>query len=210
MPYIPVPRPLSLPHRVTATVERLERQYLREVHVMLRLPIPNYRLSSDCVFSCAQTLLSIIGGASTLLYAHRDSSPGKDFKALLLDFYPWDEEPNLSVTASEAARIIYEVFRNPLAHNLGAHVRPRLPTPLVKLKRARRRDRSGGLSERSIESLERPTRPLNMLPAITVRPGDATVLFIEPLYWGIRAMLTKLLRDNGRMAQAETFLAKVR
>jgi hypothetical protein len=187
----------------------LERQYLQEIHVMLRLPIPNYRLSSNCVFSCAQTLLALIGGISTMLYAHRAGSPGKDFKDLLVHFYPWDEEPSPKVAPAEAARIIYNVFRNPITHNLGAHVRPHPTTPRVKVKRARRKEGPGGLSERTIEKLEQVRRISGMSPAVVVRPGDATVLFVEPLYWGVRVMLSRLLQDSARVAKAEAFLAKV-
>jgi hypothetical protein len=208
MPYFPVAQPSNLPREVVAAVERLERHYLREVHVMLRLPIPNYRLTSSCTFSCAQALLALIGGISTMLYAHRDGNPGKDFKDLMVQFYPWSAEPNLAVTPAEGARIIYHVFRNPLTHNLGVHVRPHPTTPLVKIKRAGRPFVGGGLTERAIEDLERGSRP-KMSAAITVRPGDATVLFIEPLYWGVREMLRAVLLDTGRMAKAQTYLAKI-
>lgn len=208
MPYVPVPRPNNLPPRVAAAVERLERHYFHEVHVMLRLPIPRYRLLSTCTFSCAQSLLALIGGASTMLYAHRDRSPGKDFKDLLVDFYPWDQEPAPSVTPQDGARIIYEVFRNPITHNLGAHVRRRATTPKVKVKRGGRGGGTGGLTEKMIERLEREHRP-RVSGAVTVRPGDATVLFVEPLYWGVRVMLSRLLKDTARMAKAEAFLATV-
>jgi hypothetical protein len=176
---------------------------------MLRLPIPSYRLRSDCMFSCAQSLLALIGGISTMLYAHRDGKPGKDFQNLLVEFYPWNEEPNSSVTPSEGARIIYNVFRNPLTHNLGAHVRPRSATPRVKLKRAHRKNGPGGLTERTIERLEQTNRLDGISPAIVVRQDDATVLYVEALYWGVRVMLSRLLHDHSRMAKAELYLAKI-
>ena len=87
MPYAPISRPSNLPPRVTAAVGRLENHYLREVHAMLRLPIPKYRLVSPCTFSCAQTLLALVGGASTILYSQRDGKPGKDFQSLFVDLY---------------------------------------------------------------------------------------------------------------------------
>ncbi len=210
MPYIPVAKPDSLPPRVRAAVEKLETHYLRELHVMLRLPIPSYRLTSPCTFSCAQVLFALVAGVSTMLYAHRDGSPGADFKGLLIDFYPWTDEPSLSVSPEEAARLIYEVFRNPLTHNLGAHVRRRHATPLVKVKRGGRAAGAGGLTEAMIERLEKAPRPPRLSAAIAVRPGDATVLFVEPLYWGVRVMLENLLRDNGRMAKADVYLGKAR
>ena len=115
----------------------------------------------------------------------------------------------LAQTAAQGAKIIYEVFRNPIAHNLGAHVRRRATTPLVKIKRGGRRAGAGGLTEDMIRRLEGTARPSGMSAVLTIRPGDATVLFVEPLYWGVRAMLAGLLKDSVRMGRAEAYLAKV-
>jgi hypothetical protein len=176
---------------------------------MLRLPIPTYRLSSTCTFSCAQSLLALIDGISTMLYAHRDGRPGKDFKDLLIDFYPWDQEPTPGVTPQEGAKIVYDIFRNPLTHNLGAHVRKKATTPKVKIKRGGRGGgKKSGLTEKMIERLEHELRP-GVSGTVTVRVGDATVLFVEPLFWGVRVMLSRLLKDGTRIAKAEAFLAKV-
>jgi hypothetical protein len=202
MPYTPIPRPSNLPPRVAAAVERLENHYLREVHVMLRLPIPNYRLLSPCTFSCAQTLMALV--------AQRDGKPGQDFQSLLVALYPWSHEPMLQVTPAKGAKIIYEAFRNPIAHNLGAHVRRRAATPLVKIKRGGRAAGVGGLTEDMIQQLEGASRPPRMSAVLSIRPGDATVLFVEPLYWGVRVMLAALLNDSPRMGKAETYLSKVR
>lgn len=115
----------------------------------------------------------------------------------------------LRVTPAKGAKIIYEVFRNPIAHNLGAHVRRRATTPLVKIKRGGRSAGAGGLTEDMIQQLEGTSRPSRMSAVLTIRPGDATVLFVEPLYWGVRIMLASLLKDSVRMGKAEAYLAKV-
>jgi hypothetical protein len=112
------------------------------------------------------------------------------------------------VSSVDAAKLIYSVFRNPLAHNLGVHVRRHSTTPLVKIKRITRPNGAGGPTERMVERLERAPRP-NMSATVVVRPGDATVLFVEPLYWGIRIMLSRLLSDHLRMTKAETYLARI-
>jgi len=39
--------------------------------------------------------MAVVAGISTMLYAHRDSKPGADFKSLLIDLYPWSQEPKL-------------------------------------------------------------------------------------------------------------------
>jgi hypothetical protein len=79
----------------------------------------------------------------------------------------------------------------------------------VKVKRGGRKGGAGGLTESMIANLEGATRPTGMSAVVTVRPGDATVLFVEPLYRGVRTMLADLLKDAARMRKAEAYLGKV-
>ena len=73
----------------------------------------------------------------------------------------------------------------------------------------RRNGGAGDLTARAIEQLEGVRRPTGMSPVVVVRPGDATVLFIEPLYWRIRVMLLRLLHNRARMTKAEAFLGRL-
>jgi hypothetical protein len=65
-----------------------------------------------------------------------------------------------------------------------------------------------GLTERMIEKLEDSSARPAQKPTVAIRP-DATVLFIDVLYWGVRCMMEKILSDTNRVQRAERFLAKL-
>jgi hypothetical protein len=195
------------PTTVRQLVKQLESHYLSDVHSMLRLPIPNYRILAGCNFAIAQVLLATIGGVSTTLYSH-SGGKGKRFKDLLVDYYPWKHEPHSTVTPSQAAEIIYSVFRNPLTHDLGLDIEKKAKTPLVKLKRRVTKNKTRGLPEKEIEALEKTAARPNMSATVVVRP-DATVLLVEALYWGVRGMIEELVADKARMKAADSFLASL-
>jgi hypothetical protein len=172
---------------------------------MLRLPVPNYRLNTGCNFAITHVLTTAIGGISTTLY-RRGATDGERFKGLLVDHYPWTLEPYQNVSTREAARVVYEVIRNPLTHDLGLDLRGRSKGLQVKVKRWQRPNQKGGMPEKWIENLEAgPSRP-NISSAVTVRSG-AQVLLVEALYWGLRRMVEGMTRDAQLMARAEAFLA---
>ena len=207
MPYQTVSIPAHTLPRVTALIRRLEDHYFRDVHCLLRLPVPNYRLTAGCNFAIAQVLMSVVGGLSTTLYA-RGGESGRRFKKLLIDYYPWDLEPSHTVTPQQGAEVIYSVFRNPLAHNLGIDVGKKARTPAVKVKRLGTKGGKRGLPEKTIELLERADGRVTMSATVTLR-SDATVLLVEALYWGIRVMIERLVNDGPRMSCAETYLASL-
>ncbi len=201
-------QPLSLNPSTSATVkqliERIESLSFCDVHSMLRLPIPNYRLDAGCNFAITHVLMTVIGGISTTLY-RKGSNDGERFKGLLTDHYRWDLEPTHDVTPTEGARVLYEVFRNPLTHDLGLDLRGKSNGLKVKIKRLQRPNQKGGLPEKWIEKLEKhPARP-TMSSVITIR-ADAQVLLVEALYWGLRQMLMTMTRDKQLMERAERFL----
>ncbi len=205
MPYQPLNLDASTPPAVKRLIDRLERLSFSDAHTMLRLPIPNYRLAAGCNFAITQVLTTAIGGLSTTLYRHGNTD-GERFKGLLTQHYPWSLEPRQDVPAAEAARVIYEVIRNPLTHDLGLDLHGKSKGIKVKIKRIQRANSKGGLPERWIEQLERgPLRP-KMSPAVTVR-RDANVLLVEALYWGLRRMVESMTRDPALIARAEVFLS---
>jgi hypothetical protein len=207
MPYRALSIPAHVAPHVAGVVRRLEDHYFRDVHCLLRLPIPNYRLTAGCNFTIAQVLMSVIGGLSTTLYGHGGES-GRRFKRLLIDFYPWDLEPLLTVTPTQGAEVIYSVFRNPLAHNLGLDIEKKARTLEVKVKRLATKGGTRGLTEKAVELLERTDGRITMSPTVTLRSG-ATVLLVEALYWGTRVMIERLLNDATRMTRAEAYLASL-
>ena len=197
--------PSTLP-KVKRLINELEKQSFSDVHTMLRLPIPNYRLDTGCHVAIAHVLLTAVGGISTTLYRHGNTD-GERFKGLLKDHYPWHLEPRQHITKSEAARIIYEVFRNPLTHNIGLDLKGKSKGIKVKVKRLKRDKQNGGVTEKWIEKLEKDSQRPNMSPTVTVR-SHKKVLLVEALYWGLRRMVEAMTCDDQLMAKAEVFLAK--
>ncbi len=205
MPYHHLNLDPTTPPAVRRLIDRLERYSFSDAHTMLRLPVPNYRLNAGCNFAITQLLTAAIGGISTTLY-RRGNRDGERFKGLLTDHYPWTSEPPQSVSKAEAARVIYEVIRNPLTHDLGLDLHGGSSKVKVKIKRLARIGARGGPPEKWIEQLENSLVRPKMSPAVTVRT-DASVLLVEALYWGVRRMVEDMTRDTALMASAEAFLA---
>ena len=197
----------TAPATVQKLVKQLESHYLSDVHSMLRLPIPNYRILAGCNFAIAQVLLATISGVSTTLYS-QSGEKGKRFKNLLVDYYPWKREPPSTIATTQVAETIYSVFRNPLTHDLGLDIEKKAKTPLVKLKRRATKNKTRGLLEKEIEALEQAVTRPNMSATVVVRP-NATVLLVEALYWGVRIMIEELVADKARMKAADSFLASL-
>jgi hypothetical protein len=188
-------------------IRRLEDHYHRDVHAMLRLPAPTIEVTAGCNFAIAQVLLSVVSGASTTLYAHSGGT-GKRFKGLLVDYYPWAEEPTAERNDEEHARHIYSLFRNPLAHDLGLDLERRKRTGKIIVKRLTTDNGRQGHSEAGVEALEHATRPARLSPVLRNDAGRV-VLMVEAFYWGVRTMLVRLNADRSRMATAEAFLASL-
>ena len=205
MPYKSLDLAPSTPPAVRRLIDRLEKLSFSDVHTMLRLPVPNYRLHAGCNFAITHVLTTAIGGISTTLYRH-GSNDGERFKGLLIQHYPWALEPPQDVSPAEAARVIYEVIRNPLTHDLGLDLRGKAKGLKVKVKRWQRPHQKGGMPEKWIEQLEAGRVRPSISPAVTVR-ADAQVLLVEALYWGVRRMVESMTRDASLMTRAESFLA---
>jgi hypothetical protein len=115
---------------VARLVWKLERHYLQPVHAMFRLPIPHYRVVGEFQFGIAHLLLPAIAAVSTTLY-EQSGSNGERFRQLLLNYYFFILEPANAVPSIDAARTLWSVFRNSLAHDLGSMLRDtrRRPKP---------------------------------------------------------------------------------
>jgi hypothetical protein len=121
-----------VPKHVARLVWKLERHYLQPVHAMFRLPIPHYRVWAS--FSSGLRICYAIAGVSTTLY-EQSGSNGERFRQLLLNYYPFILEPANAVPSIDAARTLWSVFRNSLAHDLGFDVERHAKTPETKLMR---------------------------------------------------------------------------
>ena len=181
--------------KVSKIVHRLEGYYLKPVHTLLRLPTPE--LNDPCSFIVAQALLTAIAGASTTLYKYKaKSGDDKKFAGVMVEYYPWDSEPATDLRAEQTAKLLYQLFRNPIAHNAGAnvHYQPGREPKILHNKT--------GLSEEVIEHISDPGyKPSH--PTFTVRPDSTPVLRLLELYWGTRILLERLTADRLRMVTAE-------
>ena len=208
MPYRPLILPATTPPRVRRLIDRIEILSFSDVHSMLRLPLHHYRVGAGCNFAIAHVLMAVIGGVSTTLYRHT-GHVGERFKGVLVDYFPWDLEPTGSVPPANASEIIYEVFRNPITHDLGLDVKKKSAGLQVKIKRMKTSTRAGrdrGLTERQIEKLEASASRPRASATVTVA-SHKKVLFVEPLYWGVRRMIERLAADAPRIHTAEQFLS---
>jgi hypothetical protein len=179
---------------------------------MLQLPAAETLADVGCNLSIAQVLLASISGVSAVLYSTTGGS-GAVFQDFMVAYYPWDAEPQRDngISGVEAAKVLYEEYRNPLTHASG--------TPVISVERGKRReyrpDRRPvqinrmaianderprrGLSEQRVNELEsEPTRPSWLPPTLKLVDGR-TVLTVESLYWGFRASVQRLCSDRERM-----------
>jgi hypothetical protein len=154
-------------------------------------------------FMIAGTLLSLVSGVSALTYPKSWKS-GKKFKTLLESHYPWNEEPLSGTRGHSGTKIIYDTFRNPLAHELGI----KEGDTTVVFKRIYQPSPQGrrGYHLRELAAIEQsPTRP-PWSATLTEKP-DKVVLLLDGLYWGCRRMIESVSRDQDAMQRAEAFLS---
>src|SRR5262245_3373789 len=124
MTYNPLNPDPHTPNPVINFLRDHVQMQLHDVHVMLRLPMPEYELDAGCNFTAVNMLLALVSGISTVLYNGTGGS-GKRFRDAMEMYYPWSEElrePAIlgnPITPKDGARLLYDIFRNPLAHALG-------------------------------------------------------------------------------------------
>lgn len=93
-----------------------------------------------------------------------------------MDYYPWEHEPPNGVTEKAGTHILYDLFRNPLAHALGLDTETagRGRNATVYLRRRKKHlvlkiiKHEQGLSEDLIESLERSSTRPDYAPATII------------------------------------------
>ena len=119
MAYTPLQLPADIEPELKAIVRGAAEQYLRDVHRMLATADPLYGPSDQLQHSAAGVLLATISGASSVLYGKYTGQPGKQFKGVLRDFYPWELDQPKGVSPEGAANLLYKIYRNPGAHRFG-------------------------------------------------------------------------------------------
>ncbi len=201
MAYVPLllPAPVSaFQSEVTDLIDPL----FSDIHTMLRLPIAeDDGLSAGCNLTCALSLLSIIAGISSKMMhsglpASRSRKVGARFFECVERYFPWDMEPQnpvdglRAVSGREAAKALYDAYRNPLAHALGRQEANNLGT--IKVAKA-------PLTEAQIEEIERSTTRPKYPPTLGADDVNApvrtkTVLYVPVFYWGVRQTVIRALQ----------------
>jgi hypothetical protein len=197
------------PHAVRTFIRQVLDLYLGDVHAMLRLPRPDVQIAQGCNFAISAVLMNVISGGSVVLYeppATRKEA-GRKFRETAREFYPWDTEPVGAINnPEEGANILYDSYRNPMAHALGFQ-QPEPPGPL-SITRFPGPGRGEDDLERIETSIERPTEVLRGASTLMRDPTtQALSLNVESFYWGVRELLRRLTADAARMAVAEKHLS---
>ena len=195
---------LSLDAETPPVVERFVRQHLekqfKDIHYMLRLPLPELDIEAGCNFAIANSLLALVSGLSALLTENIDTTgnSGSLFKKILLDYYPWDLQSPVNGTKERSVNHLYDYFRNPLSHSLGLRSKGNFQIVIAKEI----------LSERDIEGLELSATPQAQAMEYTpITIGNEQIekitLYVEHFYWGVRKMLKSLSSDAQQMQKTE-------
>jgi len=198
----------ATPRAVRAFISQVMDVYLADVHAMLRLPRPEVAITESCNFSIVAVLMNVISGVSVVLYEPPPNrqATGRKFLETARGFCPWNTEPVGAINnPDEGAQILYDSFRNPMAHAFGFQ-EPEPPGPLSVT-----RFPGPGLAEADLETIEtsigRPNQMLRGAPTLMRDPvTQALNLNVESFYWGVRELLRRLTADAARMAVAERYL----
>lgn len=164
-------------------------------------------LSAGCNYATASVLFNIIGGLSVCLYnasfddftSSRPTGRGLRFKNLLLNYYPWQNEP---VPTEKAVEVLYDSVRNPLAHCLGLYK----PTDKYGSRIVKNQ-----MNIEEIAALENEkARPSWLQPTVTISPSAYPYdVNVNTLYWGINRLIENLLSDKQQLEKAEIFLLQL-
>lgn len=203
MAYIPLQLPSNTPTHLRELVEMRIDPMLRDIHTMFRLPIDGQEgLDAGCNLTITNSLLDIAAGVSMLredieqLDSTKPGMSGELFRRCLVKRYPWIEGPNATdvhpIDGLHAANVLYDVFRNPLTHSLGAIV----GESGKSLKYGQPKAAKGPLEEAEIEAIERATtwipewrRPTLYTDSDRKQDRTKTVLVLKSFYWGVRQMI---------------------
>jgi hypothetical protein len=199
MAYVELDLSDAIPGAVRAVIRKGVEPLLQDVHWMLATIIsaptdagPGRQLQ----LPIAHVLLATVSGISTQLLHGPGKGTGTRFKECVTRFFPWDVDPPTGVSNDEAAKILYEVFPNPLVHNLGLNG---TSAPVMKIGQI---FRGTDDPETRVEELERLTVKPYSNPCLVVTP-EKRVLWLDPFYWGVRKLVERWSRDTEQVSHAD-------
>ena len=193
---------------VRFVVRKRVQPILRDVRTMLAHPVnfgdPGFNLSAALV------LASVIAGLSRVFFSTVPAS-GRAFRATA-ERYPLAHEPHESgvvTSPKKFAKVLYETYRNTLAHSLGLTVKHKGGVcRIVELEHTPKVIRDGALSEVQLTALDRlDERPSGLRPTLRIRADSVVMLSPDALYWGVRRLTRDLAHDDSLRAASIAFLA---
>ena len=205
MAYVPLALSDSLPDSVNTVIRKGVEPQLQDVHWMLATAIGRPSASEpprQLQLPIALVLLATVDGVSTQLFHPEEKMhTGKRFKECLNRYFPWDIDPPTGVLSEEAAKILYETFRNPLVHVLGLH---RSRAPAVQIGQ---RFPGSDDAEARVERLERLRVKPASEPCLVVT-RDKRILWLDPFYWGVRILVERWSCDKVQVCHADKKFSK--
>ena len=207
MPYQPIELGSLTPPLVRDFIERkLDRHFLIPARELFKLPRSGCPASANFGAAITNILVDVVSGISTLTMGADGKRSGYKFKEILRTCFPWDQEPAPGDPA-ENIELLYESFRNPLAHAL--RIGPN--GEQVKIISPYRRIATGaprGLYESEIIAIEkRDTRDPAWRRTIVTRSVGATLSLVG-MYWGVRTMIKRATQNQDLMVKADEQLSR--
>ncbi|OHA89086.1 MAG: hypothetical protein A2741_01670 [Candidatus Zambryskibacteria bacterium RIFCSPHIGHO2_01_FULL_43_27] len=171
---------------------------------MLQLPKPEVGLNASCHISAANSLLALVSGLAALRESNFDTTgvARTKFIKVMLDYYPWSQQPPYGTTKEVAAEDLYDNFRNPLSHALGLRTRGNFVINI------------GRVGVPSSQYLERISNS-DTSPGIALTYRDVEfkgegikekTLDVVNFYWGVRQMVSELTSDSQEVTKIENAL----
>jgi hypothetical protein len=116
---------------------------------------------------------------------------GRLFREVVEKHYPWDQELDVPERrfGVDAAKEMYDLFRNPLAHALGViHPEGNSEGRLLAIEKA-------PMQESELYELEMTdSGPERWLHPALLSSGLALRLSVSSLYWGVRQLVERVVR----------------
>ena len=198
--YVPLALSDSLPDSVNTVIRKGVEPLLEDVHWMLSTAIgrpSEFGPPRQLQIPIALMLLVTVDGISQKLFRPDPSMDiGPKYKECLKQYFPWDIDPPTGVSSEEAAKILYDTFRNPLVHRLGLH---ESTGPAVQFVQGFPGSED---HEIQVERLERSRCKPVSEPCLVVTP-DKQQLWLDPFYWGVRILVERWSHDKDQVTRAD-------
>lgn len=203
MSYTPLNIPTSTPSLVQKIIRKSVDPLLDDVHWMLATAVSARGPKQQLQFPIALTLLAAIAGVSTqLLWVEKSTNTGERFRTVLRDYYPWEMDSPQGASKKDAVSVLYDVYRNPLMHNLGLRTET---TYQIKIGRILRGTED---AEVSVEELEKQKEKPYSKSSLVVTP-EKRVLWLDPFYWAVRKTIESWATDSEQVTHAAERLQKM-